>query len=227
MSSHLRAVGSRRARSGAPARRSVRFTRPVASLPASFDSVSPLGGRLLVKVAQKEPVSAGGILLPTSAQKKQTTGKVVAMDDADVATVKVGDDVLYSQYAGTEVEFKEEDHVILKAEDVIGTMPSADPAKLQPCGMRVLIECNDAEESSAGGVLLTEAAKERPLTGRVVAIGEGMPAPKGDKDAVAKKVCVKVGANVLYSKYAGTDLEGDDGKSYIVVADSDILAELA
>ena len=68
-----------------------------------------------------------------------------------------------------ESHIKEEDHVILKAEDVIGTMPSADPAKLQPCGMRVLIECNDAEESSAGGVLLTEAAKERPLTGRVVA----------------------------------------------------------
>jgi len=98
-----------------------------------------------------------------------------------------------------------------------------DVSKLKPCGPRILIECTDAEESTTGGVLLTQSVKERQLTGSVVAIGQGAE----DESGKVHPLSVKVGATVMYSKYSGMELEGKDGKQYIVVGDSDLLAELS
>ncbi|XRA98820.1 chaperonin GroES [Pycnococcus provasolii] len=196
--------------------------RPLVKVRASFSSVAPLGSRILVRIEKSQPQSAGGILLPSSSQKKQNNGVVVSISE-DVASVTKGDKVLYSEYAGTEVDFQDEEHIILKSDDVIGVMPSDDVSKLKPCGPRILIECTDAEESTTGGVLLTQSVKERPLTGSVVAIGQGAE----DESGKVQPLSVKVGATVMYSKYSGMELEGKDGKQFIVVGDSDLLAELS
>ena len=87
---------------------------------------------------------------------------------------------------------------------------------IKPLADRVLIEPAAAEEKTIGGIIITDTAKEKPLQGKVVATGNGT------KD---EEMVVKEGDTVLYGKYAGTELEYD-GKKYLVMRQSDILAIL-
>lgn len=85
---------------------------------------------------------------------------------------------------------------------------------IKPLSDRVLIEPKPAEEKTAGGLFIPETAKEKPLEGKVVAAGPGT------KEVAME---VKTGDNVLYGKYAGTEITVD-GKEYIIMRQSDILA---
>ena len=87
---------------------------------------------------------------------------------------------------------------------------------IKPLADRVLIEPAAAEEKTIGGIIIPDTAKEKPLQGKVVATGNGTK----DEETV-----VKEGDTVLYGKYAGTELEYD-GKKYLVMRQSDILAIL-
>lgn len=87
---------------------------------------------------------------------------------------------------------------------------------IKPLADRVLIEPAAAEEKTIGGIIIPDTAKEKPLRGKVVATGNGT------KD---EEMVVKEGDTVLYGKYAGTELEYD-GKKYLVMRQSDILAIL-
>jgi len=86
--------------------------------------------------------------------------------------------------------------------------------KLHPLGDRVLVEPAPAEEKTISGIIIPDTAKEKPQKGRVVAIGTGK------KD---EPLTVKVGDNILYGKYAGTELT-IDGKEYLIMRESDIFA---
>ncbi|HHW59042.1 MAG: co-chaperone GroES [Bacteroidota bacterium] len=86
--------------------------------------------------------------------------------------------------------------------------------KIKPLADRVVIEPAPAEEKTAGGIIIPDTAKEKPLKGTVVAVGPGK------KD---EPMTVKAGDVVLYSKYAGTEIT-IDGKEYLIVKESDILA---
>ena len=79
---------------------------------------------------------------------------------------------------------------------------------------RVLVVPAPAEEKTIGGIIIPDTAKEKPLKGEVVAVGNGT------KD---EEMIVKVGDTVLYGKYAGTELELD-GNKYLIMRQSDILA---
>ncbi|KAF8072641.1 CPN20 [Scenedesmus sp. PABB004] len=196
--------------------------RAAVAVPQQFSAVKPVGDRVLVKVDKEEAKSVGGVLLPVASQTKQTAGSIVAA--GDVGSVKAGDRVVYSKYAGTEMELAGEDHVLIKEEDVIGLMPAGDKiAALKPLGDRVLIKCAEKEKTTAGGVLLASDSGDKPNFGTVVAVGAGKKAEEG-KPAEAPNVAV--GATVMYSKYSGTEFEEDD-ESFIVVRESDILAALS
>ena len=77
---------------------------------------------------------------------------------------------------------------------------------------RVLVEAAPAEQKTASGLIIPDTAKEKPQKWKVIAIGEGI------KD---KPVTVKVGDNVLYGKYSGTEIN-IDGKEYLIMRNSDI-----
>ncbi|EFJ49596.1 hypothetical protein VOLCADRAFT_104171 [Volvox carteri f. nagariensis] len=192
------------------------------AVPKQFKAVKPVGDRVLVKVDKEEAKSVGGVLLPASVRNKPTAGAVVAM--GDVKAVKASDKVIYSKFAGTELELAGEEHVLLKEDDVIGVLPPSDKvAQLKPLGDRILIKGAKAEDKTAGGVLLATDSGEKPTFGTVVAVGEG----KEDEETKQMvKPNVEVGATVMYSKYSGTEFE-EDGEQYIVVRESDILAQLA
>lgn len=176
---------------------------------------------MLVKVDSATPTTTGGIMLPAAVSKTPTRGQVISTSGE---TVEAGANVIYSQYAGTNLKFSDEEYILLKEEDVVGLLPSgADIAALSPLGDRLLIEVADADETSAGGVLLTSATSEKPTLGKVVAVGPGQ---KKEGDEVTP-VNVSVGSTILYSKYSGTEFESVSDKQYIVIRESDVLAELA
>lgn len=88
---------------------------------------------------------------------------------------------------------------------------------IKPLADRVLIKPAPAEEKTAGGIIIPDTAKEKPLQGEVLAAGNGT------KD---EEMVLKVGDTVLYGKYAGTEVELD-GEKYLIMRQSDVLAVLA
>lgn len=90
--------------------------------------------------------------------------------------------------------------------------------KIKPLGDRVVIKNLEAEETTRGGIILTNAAKEKPVMAEVLAVGPG-----GNVDGKEITMNVQVGEKVIYSKYAGTEVKLD-GEEYIIVRQSDILA---
>jgi chaperonin GroES len=94
-------------------------------------------------------------------------------------------------------------------------------ASLRPLDDRVVLKVLDAEEKSAGGILLPDSAQEKPQRGKVTAVGEG----KLKKDGQRQKLDVKKGDIVLFGKYAGSDVKvgGDDLK---ILRESEILAKV-
>tara|TARA_B100000242_G_scaffold285981_1_gene251061 strand:- start:263 stop:535 length:273 start_codon:yes stop_codon:yes gene_type:complete len=86
--------------------------------------------------------------------------------------------------------------------------------KLKPLADRVLVEPSAAETKTNSGIIIPDTAQEKPQRGKIVAVG------KGTKE---HPISVKVGDNVLYGKYSGTDLKYE-GKDYLIMKESDILA---
>lgn len=86
--------------------------------------------------------------------------------------------------------------------------------KIQPLADRVLIQPTPAEETTLSGIIIPDSAKEKPLKGTVVAVGEGT------KD---EKMVLEVGQTVLYGKYAGTEIDVDSEKM-LIMRQSDVLA---
>nr|DAD44197.1 TPA_asm: hypothetical protein HUJ06_002427 [Nelumbo nucifera] len=191
-----------------------------------YTSIKPLGDRVLAKIKTAEEKTVGGILLPSTAQTKPQGGEVVEVGEGrtiGLNKVEISVKIVYSKYAGTELEFNGSNHLLLKEDDIVGILESDDIKDLKPLNDRVLIKVAEAEEKTAGGLLLTEAAKEKPSIGTVIAVGPGPLDEQGNR----KPLTVTPGNTVLYSKYAGNDFKGSDGSDYIALRASDIMAVLS
>lgn len=90
---------------------------------------------------------------------------------------------------------------------------------IKPLGNRVVVEPEEQEEMTSGGIVLPETAKEKPQKGKVLATGPG------DRDDAGKRVPldVKEGDTVLFAKYSGTEIKLD-GKKVLILRESDLLA---
>ena len=92
--------------------------------------VRPLQDRIIVKRIEEEDVSSGGIIIPDSAKEKPQEGKVIAVGKGKIGEdgkvqpldVKKGDKVLFSKYAGTEVNIEGDEHLIIREDDVLGVL---------------------------------------------------------------------------------------------------------
>ena len=92
---------------------------------------------------------------------------------------------------------------------------------IKPLGDRVLVEALDAKEVSKSGIIIPDTAKERPMEGRVIAVGPGRTNDEGKKITLE----VKKGDTVLYGKYSGTEVK-IEGKDFLILRETDILAVL-
>jgi chaperonin GroES len=93
--------------------------------------------------------------------------------------------------------------------------------KIRPLDDRVVVEPVEAEERTAGGIVLPETAKEKPQRGHVLALGPGKLLENGQRSPLA----VSVGDEVIYGKYSGSDIEVD-GHEVKILRESDILAKV-
>ncbi len=90
---------------------------------------------------------------------------------------------------------------------------------VKPLEDRIILKPMEAEEKTAGGIIIPDNAKEKPQKGEVIAVGPGKVNDKGQKIEVS----LKKGDKVLYGKYSGTEVT-IDGEDYLIVRESDILA---
>ncbi len=91
--------------------------------------------------------------------------------------------------------------------------------KIRPLADKVLVQRLEAENKTAGGIVLPDAAKEKPQKGKVISVGEGRVLDDGK----LQKMQVKKGDVVLFTSYAGTEVK-IDGKEYLIMSESDIMA---
>jgi len=92
-------------------------------------------------------------------------------------------------------------------------------ANITPLGDKVLVKRLEAEEKTAGGIVLPDTAKEKPKEGKIIAIGSGKLLDDGKRGSFQ----VKKGDRVLFTSYAGTEVKVD-GEEYILMSEEDILA---
>lgn len=93
--------------------------------------------------------------------------------------------------------------------------------KLRPLDDRVVVEPSEAEETTAGGIVLPDSAKEKPQRGTVIAVGPGKLLDSGNRGEMS----VASGDTVIYGKYGGSDVEVD-GREMKILRESDILAKV-
>lgn len=92
-------------------------------------------------------------------------------------------------------------------------------SRVEAISDRIVIEVVETEEKTASGIVLPDTAKEKPQEGRVVAVGAGRVLDNGQRVAPE----VEVGDRIIFSKYAGTEVKYD-GKEYLILRESDVLA---
>ena len=100
-------------------------------------------------------------------------------------------------------------------------MAKAAEPKIRPLGEKVLIKRLEAEDKTRGGIVLPDAAKEKPQKGTILAVGDGKLLKDGKRAAFQ----VKKGDKVLFASYAGTEIKVD-GEEYMLMDESDVLAIL-
>ena len=93
--------------------------------------------------------------------------------------------------------------------------------KLRPLHDRIIVERGEQATKSAGGIIIPESAKEKPMEGKVVAVGEGKVLEDGSRG----KMDLKQGDRILFGKYAGTEVTIDSNE-YLIMREDDVLAVL-
>jgi chaperonin GroES len=91
--------------------------------------------------------------------------------------------------------------------------------KIEPLGDKIVVKRLDAQEVTAGGIVLPETAKEKPKEGKIISVGPGKVLDSGERS----KVQLKKGDRVLFTSYAGTEVE-IDGEEYLIMSEDDVLA---
>jgi chaperonin GroES len=92
---------------------------------------------------------------------------------------------------------------------------------LRPLDDRVVVQPTEAEETTAGGIVLPDSAREKPQRGKIVAVGPGKMLDSGNRGELS----VGIGDTVIYGRYGGSDVEVD-GKELKILRESDILAKI-
>jgi chaperonin GroES len=94
--------------------------------------------------------------------------------------------------------------------------------KVRPLGDRIVVRRNEADEKTAGGILLPDSAKDKPQKGKVLAVGTG----KMLKDGTRKALQVKVGDNLLFTAWAGDEYKDGPKSNILIMREEDVLAVL-
>jgi len=217
---------------------SVNAKKGIATIPADYSHVIPSGDYVLAKFEEEEDFSEGVLWMPESLKPKPNLAEVVAVGsgrredgtkvDFDVAP---GDVVLYTRFGMTglkelELEKTGDTYVLIKNDEIAAKVPSMDNYEFedfQSLGNFILVKQDSISDETTGGILLTDDTKERPSTGQVVKVGPGSII-----DGETRKIMdLTIGDCVMYNKYAGDELEDEDGTPYVVLKENDVICKLS
>lgn len=196
-------------------------------------TVTPTNNFILVKVAEAQEETEGGILLTGKAKIEKTEGLVVSTGpgkthpDSGVLfemPINPGENVVYGEYDGTEIKIDGVKHTLIRDDDVLIKF-EGDELTLDSCSAiqdAVLVYVETKETATEGGILLakTSSGKNRPSTGKVVKVGPGRFATNGER----MEMEIAEGDFIKFRDYAGNEVE-IEGEEYTVVRAMDILAK--
>eukprot|EP00984_Skeletonema_dohrnii_P015396 scaffold6643_cov114-Skeletonema_dohrnii-CCMP3373.AAC.5 len=195
--------------------------------------LTPTNNFVLIKVADIQEETEGGILLTGSAKIKKTEGTVVSVGPGKThqesgllfpMPVVAGEGVVYGKYDGTEIDYESGKHTLIQDTDILVkftgdelTLESADV-----CSDNVLVKVDASEEETASGLVIAATAKKgsKPSTGQVVKVGPGRMASNGE----IMTVDIAVDDYVKFRDFAGNEVQ-ISGEEYAVVRMTDILAK--
>jgi len=198
--------------------------------------ITPLADFVLVRNRDRISSTSGGIFLPDQNQVKSTEGEVVAAGPgmhhprtaALIPTeVRVGEGVVYKEYAGLDLKYCEEEMALLRNKDIMlsyeGVQLTEETAS--PRADWVLVRLpKKAEQESSGGVVVAASvfAEDLPVVGTVAKVGPGRFNDKGERLPVP----VRVGEDVKFREYAGNDIT-ISGDPYLLFQATDLLSSVA
>jgi chaperonin GroES len=196
-------------------------------------AVVPTNNFILVKIAAAVEETEGGILLTGKAKLTKTEGVVMATGPGKThpdtgalfeMPMNVGDNVVYGEFDGTEIDIDGEKHTLIRDDDVLVKF-SGDALSMESCDVlrdSVLVYVETKETSTEGGILLAQlsSTQDRPSTGKVVKVGPGRFATNGERMPME----IDEGDFIKFRDYAGKEVD-IEGEEYTVVSALDILAK--
>lgn len=193
--------------------------------------LKPAGHNLLVKVAEAEDTTSGGIILPDDAQEKPSFGQVVEAGPGKYLGngikipmhVSKDDIVLYGKYGGTDLNYDNDKHTIVTQDDVLCIFKDSDytVSSCQPIFDRVLVQVEKASEEMVSGLIISATAKEKQHCGKVVAVGPGRFMENGETEPKS----IDIGDFVYYGAYAGSEITLES-EEYVIVRVADVFAKV-
>jgi chaperonin GroES len=194
--------------------------------------LTPVINNVLICVKEAESETSGGIYIPDNAKERPTEGKVVAAGPGRMhqetgvlldMSVKVGDNVIYGKYDGSELRYNDLNHQLIKDEDVLLTYPANEEptlANIQCTKDQILVRLPKSEGTESGIILNAAADKKRPNYGTVEKTGPGRQAANG----VLMTPQVFAGDSVRFRDFGGTVVK-IEGVEYLVIRGPDVLAK--
>lgn len=189
----------------------------------------PIGQNILVKIAEVEEETTGGLILSTDAKEKPTHGTAVSVGEGKYLpsgvlapmNVKEGDTILYGKYGGTDVTYDDDKHCFVTQDDVLCVLEDGkmEVDSVRPVLDRVLVKRDAVQEETESGLVLGKSG-EKPLSGRVVKIGSGRFMENGQ----VEPILFKENDHVMFGKYSGSDIKLQ-GEDYLMLRISDIFAK--
>ena len=195
--------------------------------------VKPLNNFLLLKCADAEDQTDGGILLTGKAKIQKYEGLVVSVGPGKThpdsglvfdMPVAAGESVVYGRYDGVEMDLSGQKHVLIRDDDIL-VKYTGDKLTLDAVDVtadNVLVFVDKSEKETEGGILIAKSSKSenRPSTGEVVKVGPGKMASNGQ----LMKMDLQPGDMVKFRDFAGNEVE-IEGKDYSVVKMADVVAK--
>jgi chaperonin GroES len=195
--------------------------------------VVPTNNFVLVKVVAAKEQTEGGILLTGKSKIQKTEGSVVSVGPGKthpdtgavfVMPVVEGDNVVYGEFDGTEIDIDGDKHTLIRDDDILIKF-TGDELTLDSCSAvrdSVLVYVETKETSTEGGILIasTKSTNNRPSTGKVVKVGPGRFATNGE----LMDMEINEGDHIKFRDFAGNEIEIND-EEYTVVHALDILAK--
>jgi chaperonin GroES len=211
--------------------------------------IAPLNNFLLIRIAKAMEATSGGILLSGKAKQVKTEGTVVAVGPGRThpesgmtipMPVSVGMNVVYGKYDGTEIDYNNQKHTLIRDDDILITYTSSTLMDLETVNVvrdNILVYVEEKEIATEGGILIAKSSKSessKPSIGSVVKIGPGKMAANGDLISISisnnnnneeeEAASLQIGDYIKFRDYAGNEVT-INGIEYTVVKMADVLAK--